>query len=439
MVKLGPGTLSVGPHLFEVVFFGVKAPQPQGDLPPPQKSIAKPALQSRPPPKVSPVPTPVPVAAVYQHAPSTSHHSVAAATLVMAPKTTAPHPPHSAPAQSSSTSTSSAHRSPLPHDDQPGPTMKPNVTPGPDPVIQMLAARAATDPNLKELMRIVASGRANTDELKIFQSHIDELSATYQSSLSRQEERFGHGRPQGGATAGRSLAPASGESARPPGLVHHANAPTGEVSGRQAPSPSAASQEQGGRGPVAMKREHSNTHQSTRQPAKHGPRGDRIHGAGHAELTAVLLEFTAGAGDRYLFPKHSVLDFSPDGTQAIASFLVVRKGDRSEAEGFDPETEYHQPVTVLLSATTSRVLDPLARVVASPTDAAQHMNDIMAKTTRAPNSYLALRLPKGPESVNERPHGAKDSNEMEACRKGLFAPPGSLGPLYKDRSGVTVT
>lgn len=286
----------------------------------------------------------------------------------------------------------------------------------------------------------MASGRANTDELKVFQSHIDELSATYQSSLSRHEERFGHARPQGGATAGRSLAPASGESARSPGLVHHANTPTGEVSGHQVPGPTAASQEQAGRGQVATKREHSNTHQSTRQPAKHGPRGDRLYGSGHAELTAVLLEFTAGTGDRYLFPKHSVLDFSPDGTQAIASFLVVRKGDRSEAEGFDPETEYHQPVTVLLSATTSRVLDPLARVVASPADAAQHMNDVMAKTTRAPNSYLALRLPRDPESVNERPRGAReDKTEAEAYRKAMYAPPGSLGPLYKDQSTMAAT
>jgi hypothetical protein len=44
-----------------------------------------------------------------------------------------------------------------------------------DPVIQMLADRAGTDPDLTALMRFVAQGEASTKELKKLQSHIDEF------------------------------------------------------------------------------------------------------------------------------------------------------------------------------------------------------------------------------------------------------------------------
>jgi hypothetical protein len=53
--------------------------------------------------------------------------------------------------------------------------------PSPDPVIQMLATKAATDHNLKALMRVVASGKASQAELRVFQGHIDELNGILQA------------------------------------------------------------------------------------------------------------------------------------------------------------------------------------------------------------------------------------------------------------------
>jgi len=44
----------------------------------------------------------------------------------------------------------------------------------PDPVISKLAARASTDPELKSLMKEVATGNASQEQLRIFQRHIDE-------------------------------------------------------------------------------------------------------------------------------------------------------------------------------------------------------------------------------------------------------------------------
>jgi hypothetical protein len=43
-----------------------------------------------------------------------------------------------------------------------------------DPLI-LLAERAATDPEVKSLMRVVANGEATQDQLKNHQSHIDQL------------------------------------------------------------------------------------------------------------------------------------------------------------------------------------------------------------------------------------------------------------------------
>jgi hypothetical protein len=39
----------------------------------------------------------------------------------------------------------------------------------------MLAARAASDPQLKELMKVVATSKASPEQLKEFQVHIDEF------------------------------------------------------------------------------------------------------------------------------------------------------------------------------------------------------------------------------------------------------------------------
>jgi hypothetical protein len=45
----------------------------------------------------------------------------------------------------------------------------------PDPVIPMLAKSASSDPELKALMKVVASGNATQDQLRVFQGHIDEV------------------------------------------------------------------------------------------------------------------------------------------------------------------------------------------------------------------------------------------------------------------------
>jgi hypothetical protein len=45
----------------------------------------------------------------------------------------------------------------------------------------MLATRASSDPELKALMKEVATGKATQEQLKVFQKHIDELGAVIQA------------------------------------------------------------------------------------------------------------------------------------------------------------------------------------------------------------------------------------------------------------------
>ncbi|KAI5301092.1 hypothetical protein KEM56_001968 [Ascosphaera pollenicola] len=161
------------------------------------------------------------------------------------------------------------------------------------------------------------------------------------------------------------------------------------------------------------------------------------------------------AGDRYLFPANTILDYFPGGTTVIASFLAIKKVDEREPyvdlsvrqnvrgkyqkkgkkdKEKDPETplgtdkpaqlrkddteaqapakkdvqkdeddesksspcmkEYYQPVTMRLHASNLRILEPLAKIVNPPAQVRKYMDEIMDRLPRADIEYLALRLPR---------------------------------------------
>ncbi|KAJ5703113.1 hypothetical protein N7488_010661 [Penicillium malachiteum] len=89
---------------------------------------------------------------------------------------------------------------------QPGNTMTPSgqrpqppsqpAKPSPDPVIQMLATRAAADPDLKALMRVVASSQASQEQLRAFQAHIDELNAIIKAREQQEKRHQAPATPQ---------------------------------------------------------------------------------------------------------------------------------------------------------------------------------------------------------------------------------------------------
>lgn len=128
----------------------------------------------------------------------------------------------------------------------------------------------------------------------------------------------------------------------------------------------------------------------------------------------MVLEFTGGSGDRYLFPKFSVVEFveCPQGQQqAIASFLIVRKGSNSEYGG-DPDLDYYQPVTIRLIAYGHRFLEILDRVVAPPDSVQLYMEDIMSHMTRAEYVLLAMRLPREDKDASKEAEKEQQDTPM---------------------------
>ena len=148
------------------------------------------------------------------------------------------------------------------------------------------------------------------------------------------------------------------------------------------------------------------------------------------DITAVVFEFTAGSGDRYLFPKFSVLEYLPGGTRVIASFLVVRRGSASDSGAYDPKLDYYQPITINFFAPHARLLEPLARVVVPLEEVRKHMDDIMDKMPRARDVHLALRLPRAADDSMEDEDELVDVNGSDSIRA-VYTPPSAVVPIRK--------
>jgi hypothetical protein len=110
------------------------------------------------------------------------------------------------------------------------------------------------------------------------------------------------------------------------------------------------------------------------------------------DISAIVLEFIGGSGDRFRFPKYSILEYLPEG-HVIACFLIVRKGSNRESKPYIPKLDYYQPITIRLCTDRSGRLDLLSKVVALPDEARKYMNDIMDNMTRAEYVLLSMRMP----------------------------------------------
>lgn len=170
------------------------------------------------------------------------------------------------------------------------------------------------------------------------------------------------------------------------------------------------------------------------------------------DISAIVFEFAAGNGDRYLFPKFSILEYLPSpgtttGQQGqqqqqqqqlqtvLASFLIVRRGSSNENGVADPALDYYQPVTIRISApygnsgaggSHGRLLDNLAKVVARPGEVRAYMEDIMDTMTRAEYVLLAMRLPRNEAAAaaaaaatdSEGHENSSSTNEAAAANNG---------------------
>jgi hypothetical protein len=244
----------------------------------------------------------------------------------------------------------------------------------------MLAERAASDPELKGLMRIVANGEATQEELKKFQLHIDELTRLQKS---RQ------------AAAAKATPPQNQAPPPPPSTAAQVN---GHSNGHPSPSPQQS--------PALVARAAPTPPPPSPRPQTSYAQPQALRSKGplpstKPDISGIVFEFNGGSGDRFLFPKFSILEYLPQG-QVIASFLIVRKGSSSDSPKYDPELDYYQPITIRLYAHQGRQLDALQKVVAPPDEVRRYMDDIMDNMTRAEYVLLAMQLPKDSPDSNQQ-------------------------------------
>lgn len=370
MTKLGSCTITVEPHIFDATMYAIKDMSPKPVSLPPAQQMYRPIIQYGPPGGVMPPtpPPPAPVMPVQQKPTSIPQPSPLSQNAQMSNAGATPTNP--LPGQS----TQNPVNRPPPLQNTTAPITNPQAAPPPtpvgkstDPVIQMLAERAATDPSLKALMRIVANGEATSEELRRFQSHIDELTELTRAQKAREAAQATH-----------NPAPKSEPQAAPqPKVEVSTQAPPAPMQTPNPPPPTPVSQI---------------------QPQPQALRSKGPVPSSKPDISGIAFEFTGGNGDRYAFPRFSILESRPGG-EVIASFLIVRRGSSSDSPTYDPELDYYQPITIRLFAQQGRQLDALQKIVAPPEEVRRYMDDIMDTATRAEYVLLAMRLPK----ENEQP------------------------------------
>jgi hypothetical protein len=405
----------VEPHVFEITLYTVKetpASLPTANTRPPSLSVAQ----------YNPFPQAYPYLGTYDSQPAASGHSHAQQGHSSQnslppfregfaqfgpqgpPATYHPRLPavaHQPPSLSRSESTRNDQAQSHSHPDEPKA----------DPVIQMLATRAASDPNLKTLMKIVAGGKASQVQLKEFQDHIDELNAIIKSRPSPSEQFENENRHQ--------PPPHNGQEHPSRTVVPNATPEThwnqAVLGGTFAP---------GHLAPASVKLEPSSqTYPITAPPASTKP-----FSPPKPEITAIVFDIVGGSGDRFSFPRFSILEYLYGGTQVIVSFLVIRSGKTAASAKYKDAKYYYQPVTMRLTTNQTKYLELLSRIVASPDEVRTYMNDIFGKYPRAETVRLATRLPRTTD-VEELERRATPVHADLPLTKRVYSPPNSIMPL----------
>ena len=294
-----------------------------------------------------------------------------------------------------------------------------------DPVIQMLAQRAGQDSQLKSLMTIVAAGDASSEQLKEFQTHIDELNSLLKSP-SRPPE---NGRQNNGLPTPPPQNPNT-QPQLPP------KPPVKSVT--PSPPPTAAS-------PVKIETFPTPNPYAPPVPRPYAPPSTPAPPYAHTKPTTTLVfDFLGGNGDRFLFPRNAILDYLPSNLEVLASFLILRPGSSTplSKQGksyYKASKQYYEPVTVRLTASHPKLLEPLAKAVNPPEEVRRYMDGVFDKHSPAQRVFLPLRLPREKEGeegqdggkvegVKGKAEGIKGKAEGKQGGGVSYGPPNSMMP-----------
>ena len=273
----------------------------------------------------------------------------------------------------------------------------------PDPVIQMLATRAASDPGLKALMKIVASGKATQPQLRDFQDHIDELNSLLKSRKTSITVIDNDKITSTSPPTRQESAPYSCHS-----LGHPDATAVQDLPASYAPPP--------------IKVEPFAQPFSTNPPHVIKPSS-----SAKPEINGICFDF-GGTGDRYSIPRFSILEYLYGGTQVIVSFIVIRPGNTATGANYKDNKSYYQPVTIRLTSPHSRMLEPLSRVVAPPNEVRNYMNSFFDRLNPAETVYLATRLPRRPDAEENEKQDNAVQPDIRLSRL-TYSPPSSVMPL----------
>ena len=293
-----------------------------------------------------------------------------------------------------------------------------NSEPKQDPVIQMLATRAASDHNLKTLMKVVASGQASQTQLKEFQDHIDELNTILKSQPKATESLHGGNRPP--PPPPPPLPSARGGQEYMSRVVVPTSTP--DSSWTQIPSVMPYSNPHAQ--VPSIKTEPSSKTQPFTAPSANSKPTYSVH---KPEINSIVFDF-GGTGDRFSIPRFSILEYLYGGTQVIVSFLVIRRGNTAKAGKYKDTKSYYQPVTLRLSTPHPRVLQPLSKVVASPDEVRKYMDSVFDKMSPAETVFLATRLPRPREAEGLEKSDLLPRADPQVIRP-AYSPPNSIMPL----------
>jgi hypothetical protein len=372
MTKIGAAKLMAEPHMFEVTLMAVKDPAPvpkQGQLPPGLPFLQYPAHGQTASPSPSNYRPPPPS---YQNpAPPTRtlphpHPVASPAPQVHQTPTPRPPPPHQ-PANRPAGPSPAGHR-------PPATPATGSSAPAPDPVIHALAQRASTDLELKSVMKIVATGKATQSQLEYFQRHIDELTKMVKLQQEAEAKKAQLVAPVAAPQAPRTV-PAP--QARPMQTSTPVRTPAPAAYQTNMPS---------GGTPV---RPHHQQYQQPMTVSAQRPRAAPAIAPLH-----VLIQFGENANERFLFPKHSILEYLPGLTTVLCSFMVTRRGsEAADPSHYDSKLEYWEPITIRLTSDV-QTLSTLGRYVATAAEARAHMQGVMDRCECVDDMHLALRLPR---------------------------------------------
>lgn len=321
-------------------------------------------------------------------------------------------------------------------------------------IIKTLAARAQENQRLKEIMQIVAKGNANPEELAFFQHHIDDITQMVNNRRRKEEEdkrraaaataaaasaaasttpmrsspattgpssrvytptagntapvsnsstaavNSTHSVPKPAVTAPYTTSPAvqapahsyTPQPVRPPSAPSVAKAPYAVSIGTpRPPTPSTPyyAQPRPTPPPYTPARHNASSTPTATTNTYRKPAGVPLH---------VLIEFASNPNDRFLFPVHSILQYTSNFSAVLASFLIIKKGHQAaDPTAFaDQEAEYYQPVTVKIAVKNlkeAEMLGFLARLVKPQEEVRKYMEDVFKRAKRVEDSYLAMRLP----------------------------------------------